>query len=283
VKKVNTAFNVTPDLKFYATYSQGFRRGGANALPESGAFASLPQYQTYAPDLANNYEVGVKGALLDRRMTFSADIYRIYLSDFQFDALTFAGLPATYNGSNARSQGAEVETQFAFKEGTSASLGYAYTDAIVTKTFDLVDYLSYATVPAFGGTGQMASIFGGPIPAGAPLPGVSKTVVTGAIDQALSSSFGVVTLHVDGAYRSSQSAYIAEANPYNWIIPASVLGNARVTFAPHGPLEYTAFVYNFTDTPGYSGGQYVQNVINYSRYRNVSRPRTYGIGFRYRF
>ena len=183
VKKINTAFNVTPDLKVYATYSQGFRRGGANALPLSGAFASLPQYQTYAPDLANNYEIGVKGTLLDRRMSFSADIYRIYLNDFQFDALTFAGLPATYNGSDARSQGAEVETQFAFAEGTSASLGYAYTDAIVTKTFNLLDYLSYATVPSFGGTGQTASIFGAPITAGTPLPGVSKTVVTGAIEQ----------------------------------------------------------------------------------------------------
>ena len=237
VKKINTAFNITPVLKVYATYSQGFRRGGANALPLSGAFASLPQYQTYAPDLANNYEIGMKGTLLDRRMSYSADIYRIYLKNFQFDALTFAGIPATYNGSDARSQGAEVEMQFAFTGGTSASLGYAYTDAKVTNTFDLVDYLSYATIPAFGGTGQTASIFGGPIPAGAPLPGVSKHVVTGAIDHTLSLSSGALTFHVDGACRSSQSAYIAQGNPYNWIIPSSFMGNARVTFAPHGPLS----------------------------------------------
>ena len=283
VKKINTAFNITPDLKLYATYSQGFRRGGANALPLSGAFASLPQYQTYAPDLANNYEIGMKGQFLDRRMSVSADIFRIIWDRFQFDGLTFAGIPATYNGSDARSQGAEIETQFAFTRGTTATLGYAYTDAIVTKSFDLTDYLSYATIPSFGGTGETASLFGGAIPAGAPLPGVSKNIVTGAIDHTLSFSSAALTFHVDGVYRSSQSAYIAQQSAYNWIIPSSFVGNARVTFAPHGPLEFSGFIYNFTDNPGYSGGQYVQNVVNYSRFRNVTRPRTYGIGVRYKF
>lgn len=283
VKKINTAYSFTPDLKVYATYSQGFRRGGANALPTSGAFASLPQYQTYAPDLADNYEIGVKGTAFNRRMSFSADIFRIYWDRFQFDGLTFAGIPATYNGSDARSQGVELETQFAFTGRTTASVGYAYTDAKVTTTFDLIDYLSYATIPAFGGTGQTASLFGGPVPADSPLPGVSKNVVTAGIDHVLPLSFGALTFHIDGVYRSSQEAYIAQASPYNWTIPSSFLGNARVTFAPHGPLEYTGFIYNFTDNPGYSGGQYVQNVVNYARYRNVTRPRTYGIGIRYRF
>ena len=283
VKKINTAFNVTPELKVYATYSQGFRRGGANALPTNGAFASLPQYQAYGPDLANNYEIGVKGTLFDRRMSYSADVFRISWDNFQFDGLTFAGIPATYNGSAARSQGVEAEMQFALTEGTSGSLGYAYTDAIVTNAFDRIDYLSYATIPSFGGTGQTASLFGGGIPAGAPLPGVSKNVVTGAIDHTLPLSVGRLTFHVDGVYRSSQSAYIAQGSPYNWIIPSSFIGNARVTFAPHGPLEFSGFVYNFTNNPGYSGGQYVQDVVNYARYRNVTRPRTYGIGIRYRF
>ena len=283
VKKVNTSFNVTPELKVYATYSQGFRRGGANALPTSGAFASLPQYQAYSADLANNYEVGVKGTLLERRFSYSADIYRIYWDGFQFDGLTFAGIPATYNGSNARAQGAELEMQLALTQGTNVSLGYAYTDSIVTKAFDRLDYLSYATIPAFGGTFQTASLFGGAIPSGTPLPGVSKNVVTAAIDHTLNLSSGALTFHIDGAYRSSQSAYIAQDSAYNWTIPSSFLGNARITFAPHGPLEYSGFVYNFTDNPGYSGGQYVQNEVNYARYRNVTRPRTYGLGIRYRF
>jgi outer membrane receptor protein involved in Fe transport len=283
VRKVNTAYNFSPDLKVYATYSEGFRRGGANALPTSGVFASLPQYQTYTPDIAKNYEIGVKGTLLDRKVSYTADIYRIYLHNFVFDGLTFAGLPATYNGTDARSQGAEVELQFAFTRDTTASLGYAYTDAKVTKAFDLIDYLSYATIPSFGGTGQTASLFGGSISAGTPLPGVSKSVITGGVDHKLPLSFGALTLHLDGAYRSSQQAYIAQASPYNWTIPSSFLANARVTFAQEGPLEYTGFIYNLTDNPGYSGGQYVQNAANYSRYRNVTRPRTYGIGIRYKF
>ena len=30
-----------PETRVYATYSEGFRRGGANALPTSGGYASL--------------------------------------------------------------------------------------------------------------------------------------------------------------------------------------------------------------------------------------------------
>jgi outer membrane receptor protein involved in Fe transport len=283
VKKANTAYNITPEFKIYATYAEGFRRGGANALSTTGAFASLPQYQTYAPDLAKSYEIGVKGSLRDRMISYSGDLYRIDLDRFQFDGLTFAGLPATYNGSEARSQGAELELQFAFTKHTSASLGYAYTNAVVTHTFNLQDYLSYATIPSFGGTGETASIFGGPVVAGSPLPGVSKNVVTAAIDQAISLAIGSLTLHIDGTYRSSQSGFIAQESGYNWTIPSYFMGNARITVAPHGPLEYSAFIYNFTNNPGFSGGQYVQDIVNYARYRNVARPRTYGISLRYRF
>jgi outer membrane receptor protein involved in Fe transport len=282
VKKVNSSYDITSDMKIYATYAQGFRRGGANALPTSGAFASLPQYQTYAPDLANDYELGIKGTF-SNRLNYSADIYRIYWDRFQFDGLTFAGIPATYNGTKARSQGAEIETEYALTKNTKVRLGYAYTDAIVTNSFDLVDYLSYATVPAFGGTGQTASLFGKPVSSGSPLPGVSKNVVTAGIDEVVPVAGMPLTLHIDGVFRSAQSAYIAEASPYNWTIPSNFIGNGRITFSPNSPLEYSAFIYNFTDNPGYSGGQYVQNVVNYARYRNVTRPRTYGIDLRYKF
>ena len=57
----------------YATFSQGFRRGGANAIPTSGFFEELnPEtVQFYKADTVNNYEIGVKGDT--GRWRYSAD------------------------------------------------------------------------------------------------------------------------------------------------------------------------------------------------------------------
>jgi iron complex outermembrane receptor protein len=288
VWKWNTSYDFNSHLKVYATYSEGFRRGGANALPEKGAFASLPAYTTYSPDLAKNYEVGVKGSLFDRKIVYSADIYRINLSQFQFNAVDLSGLSATYNGSSARSQGAEFDIQLLFTRNTSATIGYAYTDAKVTKTVSLYDYPSYSLVPALGGTGTTVPLFGGPILAGSKLPGVPQSTFTFGIEHTLplsmiASGQDELTLHLDGAYRSAETGDIQSTSPYNWHIPWSFVGNARATVDTGGHFSYNVFVENLTNDPGYSGGNNDQAVPNYSRARIVIRPRTYGVGIRYKF
>ncbi len=163
VWKWNTSYDLNHDTKVYLTYSEGFRRGGANAVPIAGTYASLPNYLTFAPDLAKNYEVGLKGALLGHRLTYTVDVYRVNLDNFQFDGVNLSGLPLTYNGSTARSQGAELELQASLGQRARISLGYVYTDATVRKTFGLFDYPSYALIPSLGGTGDTAPLFGGPI------------------------------------------------------------------------------------------------------------------------
>ena len=287
VKKLNTSYDLTPTLKVYATYSEGFRRGGANALPLSGAYATLPQYQTFSPDFAKNYEVGIKGSFLDRRFQYSADLYRINLTNFQFDGEDFSYFPATYNGKTARSQGVELELHAALTRETQLSLGYDYTQAKVTQTFQLLDYPTYATIPSLGGNGQPAVLFDGPITAGTKLPGIPMNTFSFALDQTVPLSVmsrpASLKLHVDGAYRSATTATILTATSFNWTIPQSFSGNARATFAPGGPLTYDLFVNNFTDCTCYSGGQNIQSSPNYSRDRYVARPRTIGLSVRYDF
>jgi iron complex outermembrane recepter protein len=287
VWKWNTSYDFSSDLKLYATFSEGFRRGGANALPTAGPYASLPQYGTYTPDLAKNYEVGVKGSLLDRRVVYTADVYRINLSNFQFNAVDLSGIPATYNGATARSQGVEFDVRLLVTKRTNVTLGYAYTDAKVTKTVQLNDYPSYA-LPAFGGTGQTVALFGGPILAGSRLPGVPQSTFTMGIDHTLQLPLAAggswpLTLHLDGAYRSSETADIQATSPYNWNIPWSFVGNARATLDVGDHLSYGVFINNLTNDPGYSGGNNDQTVPNYSRARFVITPRTYGLMLRYHF
>jgi iron complex outermembrane recepter protein len=284
--KGNTSYDFTPNFKAYATYSEGFRRGGANALSTGGIYASLPQYETFAPDFAKNYEVGVKGYAFDHKLSYTADIYVVNWDNFQFDAVNLSGLPATYNGSTARSKGAEVELQAAVTSRTQLTMGYAYTDATVTQTLELFDYPSYALIPSLGGNGQTVPLFGGPIEAGTRLPGVPLNTLTFGVDHTLPVPLGAnatLTLHADGSYRSSESANIVATGPYNWEIPAAFMGNVRAILEPGGPLSYSLFIQNFTDCTCYSGGTNVEAYPNYARFRFVSRPRTFGVNLRYKF
>ncbi|MBS0420007.1 MAG: TonB-dependent receptor [Proteobacteria bacterium] len=286
VWKWNTSYDLNRDTKVYLTYSEGFRRGGANAVPIAGTYASLPAYLTFEPDLAKNYELGIKGALFDRALSYTVDVYRVNLNNFQFDGVNLSGLPLTYNGSTARSQGAEVDLQAQLGRRTRVSLGYAYTDATVQKTFQLNDYPSYATIPSLGGDGQTAPLFGGPIAAGTRLPGVPKSSFTASVEHTVPVPVlgnSSLTLHADGAYRTAESANIVPTSVYNWEIPSSFVGNARATLDTGGSFAYSVFVENFTDAIGYSGGTNVQAYPYYGRFRFVTRPRTWGASVTFKF
>ena len=53
--KFNLAYDIAPRQMAYATVSQGYRRGGANAVPVVGRFAESPAYLNYSPDTNTNY------------------------------------------------------------------------------------------------------------------------------------------------------------------------------------------------------------------------------------
>lgn len=288
IKMINTAYDFSPDTKIYATYSEGFRRGGANALPLTGIYATLPRYQTFSPDFAKNYEIGIKGTALHRRLRYSADVYRLDISGFQFDGEDFSYFPATYNGQSSRSQGVELALTANVTRRTQVTFSYSHTQAKVTKTFELLDYPAYATIPSLGGTGQTAPLFNGPITAGTKLPGVPANTASFSVDHTVAlpmigAGAAALTLHIDGTYRSATSATILTSTPFNWTIPASFSGDLRATLYPGGSFAYSLFVNNFTNCLCFTGGQNIQSYPNYSRDRYISRPRTYGVTIRYNF
>ena len=45
----------------YATFSQGYRHAGANAVPVTGKYAENPAYLMFDSDKLDNYELGYKG------------------------------------------------------------------------------------------------------------------------------------------------------------------------------------------------------------------------------
>ena len=285
VKKFNTSYDFSPTLKVYGTYSEGFRHGGVSGLPTLGPFASRADLEAIKPDLAKNYEIGVKGSLLGHRIRYFADLYLIDLTDFQFDSGNPSAVTGAFNGKDARSKGLELELEAALTDRLNVGFGYAYTKSYVKTAFDIQDYPPYAL---FGGNGQTVSLFGGPIPAGAKLPGVSEHVANASIEYTLpAGSLGngdwSWRFHLDGSYRSAQNSSINPASFFQFVIPSAFLANAQVSLTTSKSLSYQFFVRNITNNADISGGVNDQLFSNPYRLRNVGRPRTIGLGLKFQF
>ncbi|MDE0062914.1 MAG: TonB-dependent receptor [Gammaproteobacteria bacterium] len=71
--RVSTNYRFSEQLLGYLNYSEGFRRGGSNAVPTTGIFAELPSFLTFDPDRVKSYEVGLRGELATMSFTASLD------------------------------------------------------------------------------------------------------------------------------------------------------------------------------------------------------------------
>lgn len=97
---VTPRFRVNDHLMTYGRAASGYRAGGVNS-----AFDVPP---TYRPDRTYNYEVGLKGDLLERAVTFDLSLYYIDWDDIQLSLQTANFQGYTGNGSKAKSQGVEL-------------------------------------------------------------------------------------------------------------------------------------------------------------------------------
>lgn len=104
--KFNVSYNFDGGALLYATYSQGFRPGGVNNAP------GLPaELIPYGSDSLENYEVGVKFDLLDRRLMVDATLYQINWTDMLIGA-NMPGYSFITNLGEARTRGLELQAIF---------------------------------------------------------------------------------------------------------------------------------------------------------------------------
>jgi iron complex outermembrane receptor protein len=125
--KVTLDFDLMDDVLAYATYARGFQSGGFNFGP---ATEELARTDSFDPEQADNFELGLKSRLLEGRMTLNVAAYYIDYTDIQVQALnTATGGTITENAAEATSQGLELEAVVQLLDGLTARLNYAYTDA----------------------------------------------------------------------------------------------------------------------------------------------------------
>ncbi|WP_020399676.1 TonB-dependent receptor [Kordiimonas gwangyangensis] len=136
-KKFSINYMPNETLGIFAIYSEGYRRGGNNG-PNPPADClndeNIGSYtDRYASDQIKNYEVGVKGAVFDRRMSFSSAVYQIDWSGVQADVyMPSCGFSYTANAASARSRGVEFESTTQLMDGLSLQVNAAYTNSKMT-------------------------------------------------------------------------------------------------------------------------------------------------------
>jgi outer membrane receptor protein involved in Fe transport len=263
--KLNTSYEIAAHTLLYVTWSEGFRRGGVNALPTGPCYyCEDVALLTYKPDEARNTEIGIKGSF-GAGSSYTVTLYNIDWSNPQIEANTLlGGFDFVTNGTRARSRGVEGELAMPLSDTTRLELGYSYTDAILTADFQA------GVVPDVRGY------------AGDRLPGVSKQQVTAALDfrQPLA---GDRDLHarLDGAYRSDFWSGL----PHNSTaedLPGFALVNARagLGFAQHWRGDL--FIDNLTNREAATAISTVPGPAH-ERALFIGRPRTLGVDFNYKF
>jgi outer membrane receptor protein involved in Fe transport len=134
-------FKFTPDLMAYLRFASGYRPGGPN-VPAPGV--ALPPL--YGPDKTQNYEIGVKGNILEHALSFDASLYYIDWKNIQL-TLFQNGFTYYANGGTAKSQGIELSAEGRPADGLSIAGWIAFNDAVLTENLP-------ATSTAYGVSGD---------------------------------------------------------------------------------------------------------------------------------
>jgi iron complex outermembrane receptor protein len=283
--KLNTSYEISPAARAYATFSEGFRHGGANSFkicpadtlalggcePAPETAALIP----FQPDTAKNYEIGVKG-LIGGRIRYSLSVYRVEWHDIQLDAYApVTGIQIVVNGKDARSHGVELEVQAALTNELSATVGGSYTDAHLTEDFVKANFVGQA---------------------GNRLPLVPKKQLTAALDYVVPlPEDRDFSLHVDAAYRSDVNTSVnnLQYDVANDVIVENIystnfrhLGgfttvNASVGFQATRQLKVRLYCNNVTNQLGITTWSVGRQPEQSSEY--LTRPRTAGINLEYSF
>ncbi|MGY8796528.1 MAG: TonB-dependent receptor domain-containing protein, partial [Woeseiales bacterium] len=136
IVKLNTSYDVSDNTMIFATYSEGFRAGGANQLPEMDPFGNdNTPFLTFDPDEVKNYEIGIKGTL-SGRFTYTATGFFVDWSDFQATLASPFGIAFVDNVPSAESTGIELELNGYVTEDFNFNFGYSYVNAEITESFE---------------------------------------------------------------------------------------------------------------------------------------------------
>ena len=140
VPRLTFTYTFDDDKMVYATYSEGFRRGGANPARRGSVFAPGNPYHTFESDTLKNYEIGTKSTWADGRFQLNATFYHMVWEDIQIQAEDpqpgFFTL-GILNFPEAEIDGIEADFHWAVGRNWTLSGNVGYNDAKLSETATL--------------------------------------------------------------------------------------------------------------------------------------------------
>lgn len=179
--KIALDYQVTPDVMAYALYSHGFKSGAYNIL----TYSSPPT----APEQLDDYEIGIKSELFDRRVRLNVAAFHYDIKNPQVQLIR-NGSTFLSNAGAAKVDGAEADITIRAGEGIALRGSISYLDA---------RYTDYQNAPAGrpnyirGGSDQLPDIDA----SGNRLPFAPDWTFNLGADYSFSTGAGEVTLTAD--------------------------------------------------------------------------------------
>ena len=276
--KANATYHLTDDQIIYATFSQGYRRGGVNGVPNEGYYAEDEGFRTYQPDFVDNFELGFKGSTDDFRYNLS--LFYVNWRNPQLNTATpiwgfFMVASEPLDGSyknKASTKGVEFELDGWLTPEFHYSIGYAYADAKLSKDF-------------YNQTGALVALDG------TTLPGAPKHSLNVAADYTFDLGNDMqLIVRGDGFYQSKTRNTLSETSSLTADLPAFTIWNASATLVMD-QVDVTIWAKNLFNNAGVTASfteAYMGTLPSQGYYGNgakeqIALPRTFGISANYRF
>ena len=143
VWKANMSYKFSDDALLYATYSTGYRIGGANTgtgecqlplNPLKQNVCALANEVLFNPDKTKNFEIGIRAALFDKRLSFNLSVFQVKWDSIQLAGQTINGaVGITVNGGKATNRGVDFSFNAQVTDRFALRGNYSYLDAKLTE------------------------------------------------------------------------------------------------------------------------------------------------------
>lgn len=274
--KINIAYDINDSMMAYGTISEGFRRGGSNAIPKPPSFFAEPNFEAaelYTADTVRNFEVGIKGT--GDRVRYSADVYYVDWQDPQLNTTTiWYGFFMAQNGESAATSGIELEAQYLLTDNLELSFGYGHVKAELTA--DLLHPQDGALVAEDGHR----------------LPSTAENVASAALQHSFDMASGLNLTTRLSAYYQSDSINSVQDNSLQATFDAFSLWNFQTTLNSEN-WSAALFVKNIGDEQAVTGNypaaymssdtNTFENFYGNNQRQYIATPRTIGVALKYFF
>lgn len=137
--RVALSYALTPETNIYASYSQGFKAGGFDPRARADLDPTGVTQEGFAPEFVDSYEIGLKGSLLDNRLTYSLAGFMADYTDQQItvqegvdsdnDGTNDTFVSSVFNAGASEYMGVEFEGALRLSENFTLSSAIGFIDA----------------------------------------------------------------------------------------------------------------------------------------------------------